>query len=253
MTATAREVREFNEAEKLALKLRGTEYAHYLEEFDIVPLPGGIVRIGPIEVFEGANPDKPVIRSKDTKRTLKGSGPMKRHSKEEKAATALTPNADFRSSVSYREAFEALLPADADVSVRGSLAWWFDQAWQAAEGSPQLVDCPHPDLHEKSKQPIKHIVAFKKEATLIFKMLELAVGKAQQTVNVNTNERKLIESLEHRVVEIKLQGFDVSDTDARIDMIRSFGYQLTEGESDPDEVDGVYTTVEVQPEPAASE
>lgn len=251
--ATPREIREHNAIEKLAYKLVGTEYEHYLEEYEIVPLPDGKVRVGPLEIFEGANPDKPVIRDKDTKRTVKGSGPMKRHSKEELNPVLPSTTDSYRNSMSYREAFERLLPADADVNVRGSLAWWFDQAWQAAEGSPQMVDCPHPELHAHSKQPIKHLVAMKKDGQLVFKMLELAVGKAQQTVNVNTNERKLIESLEHRVVEIKLQGFDVADTDARINMIKSFGYQLAEGESDPNEVDGVYTTIEVQPEPAASE
>ena len=148
---------------------------------------------------------------------------------------------NYRETASYREAFEALLPADADVSARGSLAWWFDQAWEAAEGSPQTIECPHPELHQVGKshasKPVKHIVAFKKEANLIFKMIELAVGKAQATTNININEKKLVESLEHRVIEVKLQSLDSRGVDNRIKMISEMGYipaELIEAEVSDD-------------------
>lgn len=257
---TPKEIRDYNTAEALAFKIKGTAHEHYLEEYEIVYLTDEKVRVGPIEVLEGHDPNKPVIRTADTKRTLPGSGRMKRKPKPDPSLLPATAPADYRNSVSYREAFEALLPADADASVRGSLAWWFDQAWQAAEGSPQMVECPHPELHREGSrtQPIKHLIAFKKEANLIFKMVELAVGKAQATINVNTNERKLIESLEHRVVEVRLQGFDSVDADSRIKMIESYGYDthevgnVGEGTTEEDEIDGVYIEVEVLPEQVTS-
>lgn len=254
---SATDIRNRNTAEELARRyLVGTDYADALDAglpfLPVTDPKGNVVgvHIGEMEVLQGRTPDdKPLIRHKDTKRRYKGSGrygPPSYTKAEpvEEPAFPLTPRQsleliknkpdDFRETISYREAFEQLFPAGGDVAQRGSLAWFFDQAWSAAEGSPQLVECPHPEVHKDRSPrtgPLKHVVAFRKEANLIFKMIELAVGKAQQTVNVNVNEKKLVESLEHRVIDVHIQSIDARGVDSRIDMIKQFGY--IEGSSEP--------------------
>lgn len=267
-------MRDRNKAEELCtLLLTGTEYEYLLTEGKpFLPVIKGKQKvvvgahIGEIEVLKGRTlADKPLIRHKDTKRRLKGSGrfgPPEANEPEEETTDPfpLTPRQEllltkpdnFRETLSYREAFEQLFPAGGDVSERGSLAWWFDQAWSAAEGSPQLIECPHPELHKSGQsqgsKPLKHIVAFKKEPNLIFKMIELAVGKASQTLNVNVNEKKLVESLEHRVVDVNLQGFDVSGVESRLNLIKSFGY--IDGDVKEIEDPRVHDSEEVPAEPA---
>jgi hypothetical protein len=198
---------------------------------------GGI--IGETEVLQGRTlSEPPLVRHYKTKKRYKGSGrygPPPEHVRDlglpptllQQVALERTSK-NYRETASYREAFEALLPANADIAERGSLAWWFDQAWEAAEGSPQVIECPHPELHTSGAshgaKPLKHIVAFKKEANLIFKMIELAVGKAQQTTNININEKKLVESLEYRVIDVRLQSIDDAEVSDRIKMISELGY-----------------------------
>lgn len=272
---TDSDLRNYAQAEDLARKLllsakkAGADYTYYLEGGDeIIPVLDvrkNVVgaHIGDLEVLRGRDDnDKPLLRNKYTKRRFKGSGRFG-PSYGVKTEDALVlpvdkPNAllnkpqDFRQTLSYREAFEQLFPAGGDINDRGSLSWWFDQAWEAAEGSPQLVECPHPELHKEgarlSKKPIKHVVAFKKEANLIFKMIELAVGKAQSTVNVNVNEKKLVESLEHRVIDVRLQSLDVDGVHSRLKMIKDFGY--LEGEF-VDTTDGAHAPESVPEELAA--
>lgn len=253
-------------------KKLGADYTYYLDGGDeIIPvldIRGDVVgaHIAELEVLKGRDDDdKPLLRNKNSKLRFKGSGRFgpsygKAPVVLADPVTGIVPEApktmnkpaDFRQTLSYREAFEQLFPAGGDINDRGSLSWWFDQAWEAAEGSPQLVECPHPELHKEgakhAKRPIKHVVAFKKEANLIFKMIELAVGKAQSTVNVNVNEKKLVESLEHRVIDVRLQSLDVDGVNSRLKMIKDFGY--IEGEI-VDTTDGVHAPESVPEELAA--
>lgn len=265
---TSAEIRDRNKAEELAVQLlTGTVHEYLLTSgHPFLPVIKGKYKvvvgavIGDVEVLKGRTPDdKPMVRNAKTKRRLQGSGrygPPEALEVEDgfedlptpKQALLATKPDNFRETVSYREAFEVLFPAGGDIGDRGSLAWWFDQAWSAAEGSPQLIECPHPETHKDRSPrtgPLKHVVAFKKEPNLIFKMIELAVGKAQQTVNVNVNEQKLVESLEYRVIDIKMQDFKEGEVDNRIRLIESFGYDaglpkaLTEGGLKEDTVEGV--------------
>ena len=243
------EIRDRNKAEELATQLlTGTDYEYLLTSGDpFYPVIKGRQKvvvgavIGEVEVLRGRTlEDKPLVRHAVTKRRFKGSGrfgPPEANEVETGFEDIPTPHQalqelkgkpdNFRETLSYRESFEVLFPAGGDISDRGSLAWWFDQAWSAAEGSPQLVECPHPELHkDKSPRtgPLKHVVAFKKEPNLIFKMIELAVGKAQQTVNVNINEEKLVQSLEYRVIDVKMQDFKDKEVSSRIKLIEEYGY-----------------------------
>jgi hypothetical protein len=221
---TPSEIRTANEMERLVEGLKASPHASILDQFPVEKTAVGI-KVGPIEVMPGANPDKPVIRDAKTKHVLEGTGPHK--PKEKEPEKFVTPVTEFRKSVQYREAFEALFPAGGDVDERGSLAWWFDKAWMAAEGSPQLVDCQHPEMHQDKKSgPPKHIVAFKLDGALIFKMIELAVGKASQSININSKEEKIVKALEFRSYDITLHGISSDEADARRTMIEDFGYQI---------------------------
>lgn len=214
--------------ELLTEGLRASPHAHFLDEYPVERIAVGI-RVGPIEVMPGMSPDKPVIRDGSTKRLMEGSGRHARKTAEVGLPKAVVPVSDHRKSVQYREAFEQLFPAGGDPDERGSLAWWFDKAWLAAEGSPQLVECPHPEMHEHRGQgPARHIVAFKHDGSLIFKMIELAVGKASQTVTINAREEKLVEVLEHRTVDVNIHGLMPSEVSERRVMIENFGYSLGE-------------------------
>lgn len=221
LSPTAREVRESNEREALVVALEKTQYANLLDEHSPEYLPSGYVKLGPIEIRPGQNPDKPVIVDARTKRMMEGSGrPPKAND-----PVLVGKGTGYKNSTEYRKAFEALFPAGGDIDERGSLAWWFDQAWAAAEGSPQYVDCPHPDSHvDKSDGPLKHVVAFKKDAALIFRMIELAVGKAPQTINLNSKSEQIVQSLEYRVYDVTLHGIDEGEADRRRDLIAGFGY-----------------------------
>lgn len=211
----------------LVEQFRGTLYGHLLDANTVEQIDGGI-RVGPYEVLPGMTVGKPVIRDAAAKGLVKGSGKYPRKTAIEPVATpAVTA---YREKKEYREAFEELFPAGGDVEQKGSLAYAFDQFWQACEGSPQAVPCPHPEWHEEHRgTPVNHIVAFKKDAGALFKMIELGVGKAAQTVNVNSHEEKLIKILEARVVDVRLQGISLDEIDRRRDLIESYGYTI-EGE-----------------------
>lgn len=221
MSPSAREVREYNAQEALVAAFEKSAHGKLLDEYTPEQTITGL-RVGPVEILEGQDPKKPVIRDARTKRLLEGSGRYPRANDAAMVGRAT----GYKNTTEYRQAFEALFPAGGDVNERGSLAWWFDQAWAAAEGSPQYVDCPHPDLcPERNK---KHVVAWKKDSSIIFKMIELGVGKAPQTVNINSHEEKIIQALEHRVIDVNIQGLAPVDVAERQRVIQAFGYMIDE-------------------------
>lgn len=67
----------------------------------------------------------------------------------------------------------------------------------AANGSPQEIDCPHPEQHRDYRDgPIKHVVAFKKDANTLFKLYENLVGRATETTDINVNQTTLVKLLQ---------------------------------------------------------
>jgi hypothetical protein len=134
---------------------------------------------GTLEVLPGQNPLRPVIRyCADVEGTagqlVAGSG---RYPKANDTSI-LARTTGYKRSKSYREAIEAAIPFE-DPDARYSLERLIDDAFEAAEGSPQTVQqCPHLGCTEK------HVVAFKKDGNLIFKLIELIVGKAPQTLEI---------------------------------------------------------------------
>lgn len=236
--ATAREIRESQEQAhelrdlaRLEDGLRASPHAYLLDEYPVERSGMGLV-VGPVEVLAGLDPNKPVIRDSSTKRLLPGSG---KYSGSKSIVQAHQEHADttYREKVEYREAFERLFPAGGDADERGSMAWLFDQFWAAVEGSPQLVDCPHPEYHEDPKHhtPLKHVVAFKKDAASMFKMIELGVGRAAQTININKKEERLAILLEQRQFDVRVHGIEQEEVIAREQMLAGYGYKdVVDGE-----------------------
>jgi len=197
---TPRDIRDANREEEL-LALTPERY-----RMDVLE--------GRLEVLEGQNPNKPVIRvscdlfyvdGKDYKRgqTVPGTG---RYPNANDIAVIGKETA-YKLSKSYREAIETLTPIDGGPEVKGSVAWWFDQAWQAASGSPQLVTCTscgHKWNH-----------AFKKDGGLIFKMIELVGGKAKETKDINVRDIEMKALLEKREVDVYLHEIDPNEAASR--------------------------------------
>lgn len=90
-----------------------------------------------------------------------------------------------------------------------SLKELIEALWDAANGSPQLVKCPHPELHPPgSKVPLEHVVAFKKDPNALFKLYENLVGRAVETTDVNVNQNTLVRLLQDNTV---ISGLTVID------------------------------------------
>lgn len=91
-----------------------------------------------------------------------------------------------------------------------SLKEIIDALWEAANGSPQLVKCPHPELHPPgSRIPLEHVVAFKKDPNALFKLYENTVGKATETTEVNVNQTTLVKLLQDRTPLTELTVIDL--------------------------------------------
>jgi len=217
--SSPREIREANDREALIEAFRAGDYGHLLDEHEPEVIDASSVRVGPYIIRPGASADKPVIVDATTKRMVKGSGRLPKGNDPVLTGKATA----YKQTKEYRQAFEEMFPAGGDVDERGSLAWWFDQAWAAAEGSPQYVECPHTECKQK------HVVAMKKDGGLIFKMIELAVGRAPQTVNVNSKHEEIVKALEYRVYDVTLHGIGADEADERHQLIQQFGYTLDGG------------------------
>lgn len=80
-----------------------------------------------------------------------------------------------------------------------SLKEIIDALWDAANGSPQQIECPHPELHTgRDIATLKHVVAFKKDPNALFKLYENLVGKATETTDINVNQNTLVRLLQDR-------------------------------------------------------
>lgn len=189
--------REYTESRKAKQQLK-----------ELMPLVNPIYRQeaeeGTIELLPGKDPKYPVVRDSVTKNLLPGTGqyPAAPDMGDISRMTA------HRRTNRYREAFEELMPAEAGATVRGSLAWLYDRAMQAAEGEPIRLRCEHEDCNKK------HVVAFRADGNLIFKLLEMAIGSAPRHVDVEVNEtqRMLSIILQKRVDAVPT--FDSDDEEA---------------------------------------
>lgn len=139
---------------------------------------------GDLLVYRGERPEKPVILDAETKRYVKGSG--RRHGAND--IGAISRATAIKRSASYREAFEkTIAPLRADnPEAAFSLERLIEVAFSAAEGFPQEVDCGHPEAHTRAAER-KHVVAFKPDMNIVFRMIELLVGKAKETIDANIN------------------------------------------------------------------
>lgn len=105
----------------------------------------------------------------------------------------------YKRKASYREMqaiYIGVEPGEHEKQII-SLKEVIDALWDAANGSPQMVKCPHPELHPPgSKVPLEHVVAFKKDPNALFKLYENLVGKAVETTDVNVNQTALVRLLQ---------------------------------------------------------
>ena len=91
-----------------------------------------------------------------------------------------------------------------------SLKEIIDALWDAANGSPQFIECPHPELHEgRDFSSLRHVVAFKKDPNALFKLYENLVGKATETSEVNINQSTLVQLLTDRTPLTDLHVIDL--------------------------------------------
>lgn len=149
---------------------------------------------GDLEVLVGQKVGRPVIRDVATMRLVKGSGRFPRAN--DPAATGR--DTAFKQTKTYREALENVYTLLGDTAGH-TFEQLVEMFHQAVDGSPQMVDCPHPELHsEKEDGPRKHLVAFKKDPNAIFKMIELLAGKARETVDVSATVLNLHKLLDER-------------------------------------------------------
>jgi hypothetical protein len=165
----------------------------------------GALKVEPREKWY--NPEKPVIFKVAGHRIVAG-----RYINANDAA-AVSRATSYKRTTSYRQMLENLVPMDGDENTRGSFAWCLKQFFQACEGSPQLAPCPHPDICPQGGKP--HVIAFKREAGPMFKLIELMAGKAKETQEVNVNSRQLIALLNDPTPMTELTVIDLPPDQAR--------------------------------------
>ena len=139
------------------------------------------------------NPLKPVI-----------AGAKDNHIKHGRYITANNPGmiskqTAYKRKASYKELQGIYIGGEPNEHEKQliSLKEIIEALWDAANGSKQLVACPHPELHPPgSKVPLEHVVAFKKDPNALFKLYENLVGKAGETMDVNINQSALVRMLQ---------------------------------------------------------
>ena len=171
------------------------------------------VATGELEVVTGKLAEKPVVRDAISKQVVPGVG-----SGQYPGASNLglvSKQTGFKRSRPYREALEALAPYDGDESTAGSLAWWYAKARWAAAGSPQKADCHHEGCGEK------HSVVMKPDGNIIFKFIEMLVGKAPATMDltVDATLETLHTALQQRETTIRVVSADSDESVRRVEAV----------------------------------
>ena len=174
----------------------------------------------------GRDPLAPVLRDAKTKRLVKGSGQM---------ARANSPDAMNRAQAAgeYRGKFYELIPPDATPEVRHSFETLFDDLYDAAMGSPQMVECPHEGCHKR------HAFAFKRDAGVLYKILENLVGpglKTEESHKTETRLEVLIQLREQPVSLVMVDSETVMATKQRAidEGVIEASWYLVEDDPDPD-------------------
>lgn len=183
-----------------------------------------------LEVLPGQNPLRPVIREVATGRLVAGSG---RYPNANNPA-AVGASTAYKRSKSYREAIEAVIQFENE-DARYSVERLIDDAFDAAEGSPTTARCPH--CHKDG------LVVQKKDGNLIFKLIELLVGKAPQTIEVKGD-------ISHRLVEVmNATGPATVITMSKADWEAREASLIAKGVIDPEWLEGNYREL---PAPSAA-
>lgn len=166
---------------------------------------------GLYEVLPGKNPEKPVVREKESKQLVKGSG---RYPGANDPAEVGKKSA-FKRTASYREAMEQLVALDGGPDQRGSFAWFLNRAYDAAEGKAVRVECFHEGCDDKHLEA----VAFKPDAKIIFSIIEMMAGKATQAIEIDVNAVALTKVLQLRTVEVVIHMQDPAERARRIKLL----------------------------------
>ena len=135
--------------------------------------------------------ERPVVRNCFTKSLVKGSGKIK----GSKNAAVASKETGFTRRRGYRALSEEYLPEDLKDSPNAILSFreLTERLIDACNGSPQKVKCQHEGCGEY------HLVAFKKDANVLFKLWENRVGRATETADINVNSQSLAIVLNERL------------------------------------------------------
>lgn len=202
------------------------------------------VLAGDIELLPGQKADRPVIRwAQGPKKgqTLPKTGRFPRAND----IAAVSKATAHKRTASYQEAMNLLMDVGAGPDKKGSFAWWYEQAMDAAIGHPTTVTmiCPHanPENPDEGCQDLTHnqrVVVQKKDGNLIFKLLELKHGKAKETKEIDINQRQMIDLMETRQVVVQVYGMDTQEISDRKAYVEGL-------------VEGTFTEVDPETEPVA--
>lgn len=156
------------------------------------------VERGELLVFEGQRADKPVLRDAYSGKIVKGSGrPPKAND-----IALISRKTAFKRTRTFSEAFDAFIPSKREDNPEAiiSLEELIDYAAKVARGwhSYKDVDCPSCNHHfsvEMQNKPDAKLLSF---------LIERRVGKAKETMEINTRSEQIIAMLSDKtpVVEV---------------------------------------------------
>lgn len=157
---------------------------------------------GEVIIEPGRIPEAPVLRDATTKRLVKGSGQVSRANSPESMNRS-------RAAAEYRGKLYEMIPTDATPEQRLSFERLLDDLYDAANGSPQLVDCPHADCGKK------HAYAFKKDAGTLYKIMSNLAGEALRTEESHKTEVRIEALMQLREQPVGLIGLTVEEAHER--------------------------------------
>lgn len=196
------------------------------ERFQSGVLDGSLVVRPPVHWYSS---DKPVI-----------VGAHDNHIKHGRYATANNPailgkTSAYKRKRAYREMKEIYIGSEPgehrDQII--SLKEIIDALWDAANGSPQEVDCPHPELHTgRDIAGLRHVIAFKKDPNALFKLYENLVGRANETTDINVNQSHLVRLLHDTTPLQNITVIDMSPAEVyeRRKLLEAADIEYTDGE-----------------------
>lgn len=175
----------------------------------------GEVLMLPPEVWESAS--KPVLVSK-TGQMIKGTG-RRKGAKDPAVASRETA---FTRRKGYRHLIEEYIPPsdlkdtpNAIISFRELI----DALIDACNGSPQRVKCQHEGCGEY------HLIGFKKDPNVLFKLYENLAGKARETQDINVTGQHLALVLNERtpITALEVHSIDPAEERRRREALHADG------------------------------